>query len=953
MNPKKWKQIDQLFDEVLDLPEKERLKFISERCADDEEIKFELQSLLKAHEKAENFIEDSAIRVMTDRFAETIEFDQNNSLLGRKIGTYKIEKQIGEGGMGQVYLALDEKLKRKVALKVLPSHYMENEERVRRMTLEARAISALNHPNIVTIHDVGEIDSTYFITTEFVEGKTLRDKINEKIKIGESLSLIIQCCNALSAAHQAGVIHRDIKPENIMIREDGYVKILDFGLAKLTEQVDQDSIGMIQTMKGTIMGTPAYMSPEQASGSKVDNRTDLWSIAVVLYELITGINPFKKSNRQETIQAILREEPPNPAKFNSNIPMELNVILQKALEKDADLSYQTASDLIADLKRVKREIDTSSLRTNSLNSIPFNKPISKIPVFIGLGVLILTGMFLGYLYLYQQNNINKPDWTKAQSIRLTNQPGTEFFPSISPDGESFVYAANITGNYDIYLRRISGMKPINLTENYPGRDSQPAFSPDGKLIAFRSENNGGGIYLMGVTGENKRRVSKVGYNPSWSPDSKKLVVASSLTIRPSVRTKSDILIIDVETGEKQKLVGDHCFQPSWSPNGKRIAFWSHGDDNNKRTISTISVEGGNPQIVTDKASTSWNPIWSPDGRFLYFASNQRGYMAIWRIQIDENSGKTIGEEEIVPTPGKYNRHFSFSKDGKKLIYVQLNNQANLKAVKFNPINEKPIDDPFWITTGDQEVIRPRISPDGKRFAVNLIRQTQDDIGLIDLTGENWRELTNDSFTDRYPIWTPDGEKIVFYSDRDGSPQIWMMNSDGSNLKQISNENEQIGFPILSPDGKKLTYRFANNYQHIIKNLSDLKNKKVRKLTNFSEFSFSVWDWSPDGQKLLGRWRNYVDGKFGVGYYNLDTDKYEKVMEGSTTMPRWLPDSRRVIFSYQGKLHLFNTETRKLLQIPNIPDEDLVGVGISREANLLYYVVNQSESNIWLLDLDGK
>ena len=439
MNQERWKQIDRLFDEILELSEEERKDFIEKNCSQDEDLRQDLLSLLQAHAKTENFIEGSALKIVTKQLGRNYDFEQKDSLIGQNIDSYTIENLIGEGGMGEVYLANDKKLKRKVALKILPPHYTKNIERVHRLTREARAISTLNHPNIVTIYDVGKFEQINYIATEFVEGKTLRKLLPENPPLREVLDIFIQCCDALSAAHQAGIIHRDVKPENIIVRPDGYVKVLDFGLAKLTEKKQNDTLDLAVTMKGAIMGTPSYMSPEQVSGVKVDKRTDLWSLGVVFYEMLTGVNPFKRKDRKTTFQAILTEEPERASLFNEEIPSELDTILIKVLEKDSNLSYQNASEIRIDLMRIKREIDSSpDILNTGIVSQSFWK---KKPWFIKLSLILAPFLFFSvvsffwYFYFSQQNRSNPFDWTRAKNVPLTTQAGTEYYPNLSPDGK--------------------------------------------------------------------------------------------------------------------------------------------------------------------------------------------------------------------------------------------------------------------------------------------------------------------------------------------------------------------------------------------------------------------------------------------------------------------------------------------------------------------------------------
>ncbi|HEX6623793.1 MAG TPA: serine/threonine-protein kinase, partial [Pyrinomonadaceae bacterium] len=356
--------MDELLDAALELPAAEREDYLAAACGDDEALRREVSSLLGEEQKvAGGFMEHSAMKVAAQALAQqTVRL--NVSPVGREVGPYRIERLIGAGGMGEVYLAQNLRLSRKAALKILPAEFIADPERVLRFEREARAVSALNHPNIVTVYDVGESEGWHYIATEFVEGRTLRDLAGDGLKLKEMLSYAAQAAEALSAAHGAGVTHRDIKPENIMVRADGYVKVLDFGLAKLAEPRGAAGAGdarpPVETRAGVVMGTLAYMSPEQAAGDVVDSRTDIWSLGVVLYEMAVGKTPFASGTRQATINAILSSEPEAAGASLPELPAEFDHVLAKALEKDRELRYQTASDFRADLRRLLREIDSSA-----------------------------------------------------------------------------------------------------------------------------------------------------------------------------------------------------------------------------------------------------------------------------------------------------------------------------------------------------------------------------------------------------------------------------------------------------------------------------------------------------------------------------------------------------------------------------------------------------------------
>jgi serine/threonine protein kinase len=372
MTPERWQRIKALLESALEHRPTERSNFLAVACAGDEALHREVQSLIVSYERAGDFIELPAVEFMANPLT-----DQTDSLVGQSFGPYQINARSGFGGMGEVYMAQDSRLQRKVALKLLPDYFSIDDERVRRFQQEARAISALNHPNILTIYEIGQIDARHFIATEFIEGDTLRERMTKtQMKIGEVLDVATQVAGALSAAHQAGIVHRDIKPGNIMLRPDGVVKVLDFGIAKLTEQKgnDPEAETLIQTQQGIVIGTAQYMSPEQARGLKVDTRSDIFSLGIVIYEMLTGRMPFAGQTMTDVLASILMLEPPPPSQLAVGVPDELQRIVQNALQKEKEERYQTAGELLSDLKVLKQCLDSeleperSNLRSNNTST---------------------------------------------------------------------------------------------------------------------------------------------------------------------------------------------------------------------------------------------------------------------------------------------------------------------------------------------------------------------------------------------------------------------------------------------------------------------------------------------------------------------------------------------------------------------------------------------------------
>jgi serine/threonine protein kinase len=378
MTPERWQEVEEVLQAVLDCPPADRAAFLEQSCAGDHELQSEASSLVLAYDAAVDFIEEPAMA----QDARVILGDHKLKNTGREIGPYKIIDELGSGGMGEVYLAQDSRLDRRVALKVLPAYFVSDDTRLRRFQREARAASALNHPNNLTIHEVGELDGVHFIATEFIDGQTIRELIAAgNLSLIEVLDLVSQVAAALSAAHAAGIVHRDIKPENIMRRGDGIVKVLDFGIVKLLEQPhpETSTYTRLQTETGAVLGTVGYMSPEQARGLEVDERTDIWSLGVVLYEMLARRPPFTGATRMDTIVAILEREPPSVVQLSDDpLLVELWAIVKRALRKEATERYQSAADLQADLSATRQQLENAGYSAIHLALSSTGQPVANL-----------------------------------------------------------------------------------------------------------------------------------------------------------------------------------------------------------------------------------------------------------------------------------------------------------------------------------------------------------------------------------------------------------------------------------------------------------------------------------------------------------------------------------------------------------------------------------------------
>ncbi|MCG6923446.1 MAG: serine/threonine-protein kinase, partial [Acidobacteria bacterium] len=501
---------------------------------------------------------------------------------GQTLSHYRLIEKIGEGGMGVVWRALDKKLGREVALKILPDAVSRDAERLARFEREARLLAALSHPNIVTVFSVEEDSGTRFITMELVQGRSLATMISEAgIPLGRLFELAIPLADAVAAAHKQGVIHRDLKPANVQVSDEQRVKVLDFGLAKLRNETAAgdratEAPTRTATAEGIVLGTAAYMSPEQAEGKPADPRSDVFSLGIMLYEMSTGELPFKGDTPVSTITSILRDTPVSVTDLNPALPRHLGRIIKRCLHKDPTRRYQSALELRNELEELKAELDSGEPFAPGASPTDRRRGGWKIVLAAGLGAAVVVAALWTLGTILQEEapatTTGPPRGVSFQ--RLTETAGHEIEPSLSPDGKWFVYMSDATGGGDVYLQAVGGSNPINLTADCAERDAEPAFSPDGERIAFRSEREGGGIFVMGRTGESVRRITDTGYRPAWSPDGTEIAFATKGFDDPRLSPgPSELWVVEVASGETRLVAEADAQQPHWSPSARRLAYW--------------------------------------------------------------------------------------------------------------------------------------------------------------------------------------------------------------------------------------------------------------------------------------------------------------------------------------------------------------------------------------------
>jgi serine/threonine protein kinase/Tol biopolymer transport system component len=870
---------------------------------------------------------------------------------GARLGPYEIVAPIGAGGMGEVYRARDTRLSREVAIKILPQSVIRDPEWLRRFQQEANAAGTLNHPNLVTIHDLGGQDDRPFIAMELLEGETLRAKLDEesagaRIPIRKAIDYSVQLANGLAAAHDKGIIHRDLKPENIFITRDGRVKILDFGLAKVTTVLEEARTQARGTTPGTVLGTVGYMSPEQVRGQNVDHRTDVFSFGAILYEMLSGRRAFHRNSAADTMSAILHEDPPELTGSNPNISPAIDRIIRHCLEKNPEERFQSAKDVAFDLQSI----------SGLSGSAPAIAPVSiRSKAWIGLAAACLTGILIGIasMALLKRGGGAAP---APRTLRqLTFQGGVERYPSIAPDGKTYAFVSEASGNRDICVQRVDGRTAINLTKDSPLSDEQPAFSPDGEQIAFRSDRDGGGIFIMGATGESVRRLTDFGYNPAWSPDGSEIVVSTEgIDLEPRSRSGAGGLsIVDVKNGRVRPLTKRDAVQPSWSPHGDRIAYWGLVGGGGQRDIWTIAAHASDPEKtivpVTSDPPLDWNPFWSADGKYLYFGSDRDGTMNLWRVRIDEKSGKTEGSPEPLRLPTEFAAHFSASRTN-AIVFSSISSTYAVDQYPFDPATGSMGRSSKLMFSGSLPIAEFSVSPDGKKLVFRTVG-SHEDLFVMNSDGSDLRQITNDPERDRGPSWSSDGKLIYFFSDRGGNYEVWSIRPDGSGLTQISRHSRVAPlFPRPSRDGSRLLTYNPTDGSYIF-SLKDGRSEPLPRID--SQHLFIDPSWSPDGRSLGGLSIRTSDiRKFdGVFVYSLDARRYEKISDDPAAIfssVQWLPDGKRVLYGYKNRIVLVDVATKQRREIPLPAAGEFGEFKLSPDGRALYVLTFRNEGDVWLM-----
>jgi eukaryotic-like serine/threonine-protein kinase len=838
MTPERWQQVKEIFNSAIAYRPEERSSFISQACSGDEDLRSEVESLIASHEQSGSFAID---RPAFEAAASLLAGERAELHPGQTIASYEVISFISRGGMGEVYLAEDKRLGRKVALKLLPTSFTTDADRLRRFEQEARAASALNHPNIITIYEIRQAAGSHIIATEFVEGETLRMRLSRSaLTLSEVLNISIQVADALSAAHKAGIIHRDIKPENIMLRPDGYVKVLDFGLAKLSEQASPAVAAeaptiQVRTGSGIVIGTAGYMSPEQARGLGVDHRSDIFSLGAVIYEMLARRKPFEGETPSDTLAAILKTEPTPLTRVAPGVPPELVRIVNKSLRKDREERYQVVKDLWLDLKALRQELEfqnkfasesdgngtqvllpvesTAAMsgprptlsRSAISESITLEIKRHKLGAVLALLLIVSAAGFGIYKWANRESPVTH--FSEVGLTRLTNS-GNAIDATISPDGKYIVYVLSDRGSQSLYIRQVSTANDKQIVPAAPVGYFGITFSPDGNELFYAIKQNldTGTLYRVPVLGGTPVKVlEKIDGPISFSPDGKQFVLVRAN--HPNLG-ESALVIANVDgSGERTLAVkkSPERFSPlfftgpSWSPDGKIVASTVGGVAGRSKVVGFSVADGSEKDLTSHSWTFSARVQWLPDmSGLLVVAGDNPTASQLWIISYPGGAVRRVTNDL-----NGY-RAIGLTDDGKKLATVQSQGLVNLwvvpegdatKAVRVPTGNVTN----FFLSTGSNI----SWTPNGQIVYVSN-ESGHPDVWIADEDGKNRKQLTANGATNVSPVVTADGRYIVFGSWQDGRKNLWRMNLDGSNLVRLTSGLSD-SFPTLSPDSRWVIY----------------------------------------------------------------------------------------------------------------------------------------------------
>ncbi len=811
---------------------------------------------------------------------------------GTFVGPYEIVALIGAGGMGEVYRAHDARLRRDVAIKVLPAAFAADPERMRRFELEAHAAGGLSHPNIVVVHDTGVHEGSPYIVSELLLGETLRERLERgPVPVRRAIEYAVQIARGLSAAHQKGIAHRDLKPENVYLTDDGRLKILDFGLAKPVHALAaQAGAGLATTViqatePGMVFGTVGYMSPEQVRGVPADHRSDVFSLGLILYEMISGRRAFHGESSVETMNAILKDDLPEFSTPDRPVPPGLDRVVRHCVEKAPEDRFQTARDLAFALEALSglSEVPEASLRRR--------KRSARWRTAAVLAAGIVLGAAMG-AWLLRRPPAEPP------AFRYLTYSGHDYSPAASPDGRFVAFTSERDGTPRIWLKQLPGGEEQPLTS---GPDDFPRFSPDGSLVLFaRTEGAATSLYRIGVLGGEPRRVVDNASEGDWSPDGQRIAF-----VRPRQGTDGRLVSIlgtvEADGSDVREIAtfpDRNLARLRWSPGGGTLAVMELGTGSN-RPVWLVSADGKDKQeLPTTRVISSF--AWINGGREVLYFENESALEG--GLGVSAGTAKVIrrgvpfGSIETLSWSPSSSMVLDILAPG-TVVFDSCSPRASLRELSLN--GPAPAG-ATWLTRGNANDRQPAYSPDGEWVVFSSNRSGNLDLWQVSRKSGVVRRLTEDEAEDWDPAFTPDGKHIVWSSNRSGVFEVWMAHADGSAARQITHDGFDAENPTVTADGRWIVYVSTNPAKAGIWKIQPDGSGAVRLIQG----TFAMPEVSPDGRYALYS-ANYMKQRVPLRVVEIGTGAsvpFEMDIAVPAGKPRvalgrarWMPGGKAIAF----------------------------------------------------------
>lgn len=785
MTPERWRAIERLYHAALERDADERLSFLAEACRGDDSLRDEVESLLGYQAKAKDFIETPAatphgpLLTVANAMRQLHESSVPGRFAGRVFGVYELKELIAVGGMGEVYRARDTRLGRSVAIKVLPESLARDPDRFHRLQQEARAAAALNHPNIVAVHDVGEQDGSPYIVEELIEGPTLREALKSgALTTRRAIDYAIQIASGLGAAHRGGLIHRDLKPDNIIVGADNRIRLLDFGLAKPTRATAADgSVPSAQqvTQPGVVFGTAGYMAPEQVRGEAIDHRADIFAFGAILYEMLTGRRAFDRPTAAETMTAVLKEDPTETTV--GDMAPALERIVRRCLEKDPANRFDSARDIAFALETIVGS-GATALATASRRVRP--------AAAWRWGVVAATVLIAAVATLRPMMVSN--DLAPMRFSAVTNFAGLEAQPSLSPDGQSAAFVSNRDGQHDIWVGLVSGGNLIRIT-NDPNVESQPRWSPDGTRIAFSRLAPSGlaDVWIVPALGGPSRRLIENASGPAWSWDGNRLAFS-----------RAGRIWLSDANGANQKPVTTPAAntihsRPSFSRDGTRVAFINRYAGPYSE-LAVVDLRTSQFRDLTQDDRAALSPVWSRRD-FIYFTSSRGGSMNVWKIP--SNGGEPV---PVTLGPGD-DAEIDLSADGARMLLATYRSNLNIAEIELVSDTRGRV---RWLTQDSaRSELAPAYSKDGQRLAYFSNRQggEAESLWVMNADGSDATSFTDEGRISVFPRWGADGRLYYVSRSRHGAHELRRRSIDGGQSEHVGKVFVRGRWGDIAQDGR--------------------------------------------------------------------------------------------------------------------------------------------------------